>query len=541
LAAPAWAPTRRPAFVILAAAAIVAFGVRAYHLDRRTITHPEVFAPGIPLPSFVTFPSERLTARDVLRGSLDGDIHPPGYYLVELAWTSMAGATLFALRLPSVLFGTATVILIYFYGRRAAGPSAAILAAWLLALHGEHVFWSQHARMWAMLACLATASALLLAKLVEEGGRLTAAAYALVTAAGLWTEYYFWPFFAAQVIWVVSRAAANREAVATLDAQALAAMLASPMLLYLRVHATSGSFIPPDATAPLLHVLPFANVNRTAGAAGAAALAWGVIAARGSDGAADTRRADAFSVKPWILPGALLASLTVALLFGPFAARRLTAAAAIAPWAGALLYLAFRGRWLERMKKPFLPGWLARDLTLTLLVVPLTILGVIHLAGKPVLVDRGLVLLAPFVALTTARGIAAVRRRGLRAAAVALVIVLGAASTYESLTRPNAVRDYRGLAEQIAPRIQPDDVVVVENTWWATPLHFYLQPDRYRLIPPESLPHPVPARVWVAIFGEDDAEKIARIAARDLPEHEARARFSALRGQAVLFERLAHR
>lgn len=86
---------------IIAAIAVVAHGARLYHLDRRGISHPELFAPGIPLPAYTVEPQARHTFQDVIRDTLTGDIHPPAYYLAERVWTRLAGISLVALRLPS--------------------------------------------------------------------------------------------------------------------------------------------------------------------------------------------------------------------------------------------------------------------------------------------------------------------------------------------------------------------------------------------------------------------------------------------------------
>lgn len=55
-----------------------------------------------------------------------------------------------SLRLPFALIGIATVPLLAVCGRHVIGPGAAVLSAWLLALHPWHVFWSQNARGYAL-------------------------------------------------------------------------------------------------------------------------------------------------------------------------------------------------------------------------------------------------------------------------------------------------------------------------------------------------------------------------------------------------------
>lgn len=88
-----------------------------------------------------------------------GDNYPPLYNL--LAWFSVKlfGNAEWVLRLPSALLGLANVALLYGLGSRIGGRSVGLLAAGLLALSGFHVWHSQEARMYALLACTATAHA----------------------------------------------------------------------------------------------------------------------------------------------------------------------------------------------------------------------------------------------------------------------------------------------------------------------------------------------------------------------------------------------
>ncbi|WP_176730303.1 glycosyltransferase family 39 protein, partial [Devosia insulae] len=87
------------------------------------------------------------------------DNYPPLYNL--LAWISVQlfGGAEWVLRLPSALLGVLNVALLYGLASRIGGRGAGLLAAGLLALSGYHVWYSQEARMYALLACAATAHA----------------------------------------------------------------------------------------------------------------------------------------------------------------------------------------------------------------------------------------------------------------------------------------------------------------------------------------------------------------------------------------------
>ena len=85
------------------------------------------------------------------------DNYPPLYNI--LAWISVAvfGDAEWVLRLPSALLGIGNVPLIYLLASRIGGRTAGLLAAALLALSAFHIWYSQEARMYALLAFTATA------------------------------------------------------------------------------------------------------------------------------------------------------------------------------------------------------------------------------------------------------------------------------------------------------------------------------------------------------------------------------------------------
>jgi mannosyltransferase len=84
-------------------------------------------------------------------------VHPPLYYLLLRPWLTLAGDSEFALRFLSALAGVLTVALLLRVGRDWLGERAAGWAAFLLALNPLHVWYSQEARMYALLGFLSLA------------------------------------------------------------------------------------------------------------------------------------------------------------------------------------------------------------------------------------------------------------------------------------------------------------------------------------------------------------------------------------------------
>jgi mannosyltransferase len=89
---------------------------------------------------------------DLLHRVAEQEANPPLFYLLEWAWTRVAGTSEVALRLPSALFGIALVPVGFAIGRRLGGPRAAVALAALIAVHPLLVYYAQEARGYAAVA-----------------------------------------------------------------------------------------------------------------------------------------------------------------------------------------------------------------------------------------------------------------------------------------------------------------------------------------------------------------------------------------------------
>ncbi len=174
---------------------LLATGLRFYRLDAQSLWNDEGNAA-------------RAAERTIplILAAAEGDIHPPGYYLLLHFWRALAGESEFALRALSAFCGVLTVAFTYALGRRLLGGSTGLGAAFLAALSPLAVYYSQEARMYALLGLLATAStcflcdmryaicASRLSPIAHRGsGVVTLAGYVTTAAAGLYTHYAF-PF-----------------------------------------------------------------------------------------------------------------------------------------------------------------------------------------------------------------------------------------------------------------------------------------------------------------------------------------------------------
>ena len=81
-----------------------------------------------------------------------GDNHHPLYALLAHATRGVFGESAWSVRLPSLLFGVATVPALFFLARRLLSQREALLASALLAVSYHHVWFSQNARGYSALA-----------------------------------------------------------------------------------------------------------------------------------------------------------------------------------------------------------------------------------------------------------------------------------------------------------------------------------------------------------------------------------------------------
>ncbi|MFN8483924.1 MAG: glycosyltransferase family 39 protein [Anaerolineae bacterium] len=179
------------------AVSLLAFGLRVILLDAQSLWSDEYLSLGRAMMA----PGELLANLPVE--------HVPLYFWLLHAWTLLAGASDFALRFASVVFGTLTVPLLYAVGRRLVAPSVAVLAALLFAVNPFQVWYSQEARMYSMLAALGLTALLALdVALTEPRRRLPAAAiYVAACAAAMYAHYYGALIPLLGLLWAIARLA----------------------------------------------------------------------------------------------------------------------------------------------------------------------------------------------------------------------------------------------------------------------------------------------------------------------------------------------
>ena len=89
---------------------------------------------------------------------LQRNVHVPAYFGLLGLWEDVAGSSEFSLRALSAFFSILSVAWTYALGKRLFHPIAGLVAAALVALNTFSIYYGQEARMYAMLAAVASAS-----------------------------------------------------------------------------------------------------------------------------------------------------------------------------------------------------------------------------------------------------------------------------------------------------------------------------------------------------------------------------------------------
>jgi hypothetical protein len=132
----------------------------------------------------------------------DLEITPPLYFL--LAWAAaQLGDAAWLLRLPALIAGTALIPLVYIVGRRIVSHPAALFASALAALSPFMTFYSTEARAYALMTLLVLASSWALLQALEDRGRGWWAAYAVASAAAMYSHYTAALVLAPQAAWAL--------------------------------------------------------------------------------------------------------------------------------------------------------------------------------------------------------------------------------------------------------------------------------------------------------------------------------------------------
>ena len=93
--------------------------------------------------------------------------HGPLYFILMRPWVALFGGSEAAVRFPSVVFGSASIGLVYLLAKALFDARTGSIASWLFCISTVHVWYSQEARMYSMAVFFALASSFFLIRALQ--------------------------------------------------------------------------------------------------------------------------------------------------------------------------------------------------------------------------------------------------------------------------------------------------------------------------------------------------------------------------------------
>ncbi len=164
---------------------------------------------------------EAFTPVHVLHTSLGATLHsvvhtentPPLWYVLIWAWSRVFGTGAVALRLPSAVFGVATVAVAWGIGRELTSRRAtAIAAAAFVAVNPLFVWYSQEARAYGLFVLTSALAMLCFLRARREPTPRRLAAFALTASLALLSHYFAAFLLAPMIVMLLMNGGARRRA-----------------------------------------------------------------------------------------------------------------------------------------------------------------------------------------------------------------------------------------------------------------------------------------------------------------------------------------
>lgn len=130
------------------------------------------------------------------------DVHPPLYYTALHFWQNIVGLDVAKLRILSVLFAWVAIYFGWLIARRWFGRPAVWIAPLFMALSPLFIRYGGVMRMYTLALAIAFAGTYVLLRAVQSKGKKWWAIYAVLVAAGMWTNYFMALVWVTHLIWL---------------------------------------------------------------------------------------------------------------------------------------------------------------------------------------------------------------------------------------------------------------------------------------------------------------------------------------------------
>jgi len=161
--------------------------------------------------------SDRADLADLLVNCFLTEAHPPLSYILDHYLIKAFGASEIVLRLPSVLFGTLSIVAMFFLGKRLFSAREGLYGAALIAFMQVPVYYSQEARMYSMMIFWTIVCLYFLTGITRsDNDRLWTKHFIGLLASGAvlgLTHYFGLCFVTLQSLWLIWTAGKGRRAI----------------------------------------------------------------------------------------------------------------------------------------------------------------------------------------------------------------------------------------------------------------------------------------------------------------------------------------
>ncbi len=127
----------------------------------------------------------------------------PLYYLLLRPWLALMGQSEYALRWTSAFAGMLALPLIFAWGRRLFNPTIGLIALLLLAVNPYHLWYSQEARMYAMLGVVTMLVLWSFANALEQGKWWRWAIWLVLTTISIYIHVLSILLVPLQIVWLL--------------------------------------------------------------------------------------------------------------------------------------------------------------------------------------------------------------------------------------------------------------------------------------------------------------------------------------------------
>jgi len=158
--------------------------------------------------AFVLHHAEQQTIDGVVQAVVEREAAPPFYYVLMHFWIALVGTSEFSLRMPSVLFGIASIVMLFLVARRLFDDKTALLAAAFMSISAMHVVYAQEARLYLMFTFLVICSTYAFLRINEKKWM---AVYFFVMTIAIYTNYIALLVLGIHGVWLIVEKKFNKR------------------------------------------------------------------------------------------------------------------------------------------------------------------------------------------------------------------------------------------------------------------------------------------------------------------------------------------